>query len=459
MKNYLEKFKDKKIGILGCDVEGLATYNYLKKHGLSAVIFDQADKKSFLDKNPEIKKDKPKTYLGPTYLEYLQEMDIIFKTPGIPILRPEIQTAIKKGVVFTSQTNFFFEASPAPIIGITGTKGKGTTSTLIYEILKSANKNVYLGGNVGVSPIGFLDNLTKDSVVVLELSSFQLQTLKTSPHIAVVLNITQDHLDYHKNINEYRKAKKSIVKYQNKNDYAVINADYSTSKQFSQSTIAQKLFFSKIDPTNGCYVDENDNISLETSEGVVFIAKAKELLLRGRHNLENVTAAIEAAYLAGADIESIRETVRAFRGLEHRLELVGEIAGVRYYDDSFSTTPETAIAAIKSFSEPVVLILGGSSKGSDYTELGKIIGESNVKAIIFIGQTAEEISNKISDRYTGERIFGLKDMAEIVEEAASLAKSGEVVLLSPACASFGLFQNYKDRGDKFKQSIKTLLHK
>jgi UDP-N-acetylmuramoylalanine--D-glutamate ligase len=451
----LGKYKGKKVGILGCDVEGRATLNFLTQNGFKVCILDRANKVEFLKKNPDFGDGNIDLFLGADYLSHLNEFDVIFRTPGIPILRPELQEAVQGGVVVTSQIELFFELCPSQIIGVTGTKGKGTTSSLIYEMLKKNRDDVYLGGNIGNPAISFIDKLTKTSKVVLELSSFQLQSLRVSPQIAVVLNVTQDHLDYHKDVNEYCEAKKNVIKYQTAADFAVMNADYETTKKFSKETKAKVLFYSKKEATNGCYVGKDDQIILITDEGKTKIAGASDLLLRGRHNLENVTAAILAAFIAGVDADSIRESVLSFKGLEHRLELAGEHEGIKYYNDSFSTTPETAIAAIQSFTEPIVLILGGSSKGSDYTALGEAVESSNVKAIIFIGDTAKEISQQISVKYKGERVYGLRTMEEIVSKANELAKKGDVVLLSPACASFGLFENYKDRGNQFKKIINS----
>jgi len=453
-----EKFVNKKIGILGYGVEGIATDKYLLKHGLEACIFDRLESNEFFRKHPRIS-SKRKVFLGESYLDHLAEAEIIFKSPGIPILWPEIQAAIRRGVILTSQTQYFFDNCQGSIIGVTGTKGKGTTSTLIANILEDSGGKVFLGGNIGLAAITFLDQVTKDSIVVLELSSFQLQVLTKSPHIAVVLNITQDHLDYHKTVSEYREAKKSIVKYQTGDDIAIINADYKALDSFKDVMKAEYLYFSKKKATNGCYVDSDDNIILMTEAGPVLIAKVNELLLRGRHNLENVTAAILAGYKAGAKIESIQEVVKNFRGLEHRLERVGESDGVTYYNDSFSTTPETTIAAIESFTEPIILILGGSSKNSDYSKLGRLISRSKVKAVIFIGETAQKISDATGENFIGKKIFGLTKMQEIVKVTRELSATGDIVLLSPACASFDLFQDYKDRGNQFKKYVENTLHK
>jgi UDP-N-acetylmuramoylalanine--D-glutamate ligase len=325
--------------------------------------------------------------------------------------------------------------------------------------LKAEGQDVYLGGNVGVPAIDFLEKLTVNSLVILELSSFQLQVLTKSPHFAVVLNITSEHLDYHKDTAEYREAKANIVRHQTESDYAVINGDYEVSKGFAKLTPANKYFFSRDHKVEGCYVDEKDRIVLNVEGENVIIAASSDLKLRGRHNLENVTAASLTAYLAGAKPETISKVVRNFPGLEHRLELVREVNGVKYYNDSFSTVPETAMAALDSFTEPIILIAGGSSKKSDYHELGKKIVSSNIKTLILIGDTAEEIMATIPEEFKGEIILGLTTMPGIVAEATKRAVAGDVVLLSPASASFGLFENYKDRGEQFGAAVQKLYTK
>jgi len=433
----LESLKNKKIAILGAfGVEGKATQDYLKRHGLG---FETLDEQTDED-----------------YLSQVRNYDVIFKTPGISPLTPELVAAERAGIIFTSQIQLFFDLCPCNIIGVTGTKGKGTTSTLIYNMLKANGTDVYLGGNIGVPAISFLDTLTTGSLVVLELSSFQLQTLTKSPHIAVVLNVTSEHLDYHKDTEEYREAKANILKYQSVDDFAVINDDYDVPRGYAKRTPATKYFFSRDHRVEGCYVDEKDQIVLNVEGENAVIANFSDLKLRGRHNLENVTAASLSAYLAGADPTIISTTIKSFKGLEHRLELVREVGGVKYYNDSFSTVPETAIAALDSFTEPIVLIVGGSDKKSDYTELGQKIASSNVKTLILIGDMAENIAKSIPDTFTGEILLGLTKMDEIVQVASKKTKAGDVVLLSPACASFGLFTDYKDRGNQFKAAVKNL---
>jgi UDP-N-acetylmuramoylalanine--D-glutamate ligase len=281
--------------------------------------------------------------------------------------------------------------------------------------------------------------------------------LKKSPNIAVILNVTQDHLDYHKNREEYVDAKKPIVKYQTQDDFAVINTDYETSSEFIKETKAEvyEVSIQKY-VEKGCYVSKDDEIVLRGKDVDEKITTFSSLKLRGRHNLENVCAAVAVSYIAQADIDSIKKAVKEFKGLEHRLEFVAEVGGVKYYNDSFATTPETTIAAINSFHESVILISGGSKKGSDYTQMGKVITEK-VKTVFLIGETATEIKEKIfAVNPSIDLREGFTDMDDLVKRTSDIAKAGDVVVLSPGCASFGLFDNYKQRGELFKEAVKKL---
>ncbi len=391
--------------------------------------------------------------LGQDYLkDGLEGFDIIFRSPAFKLSLPELLEAKKKGAVISSTTKLFFDLCPGKIIGVTGTKGKGTTSSLINEILKKAGKKVFLAGNIGEQMLALLPKLTPESWVVLELSSFQLQDLRKSPHISVVLFITSEHLNYHQSTQEYIEAKSNIVRHQLKTDFAVLNADNQTSASFGQKTKAKVYYFSREKRVNGGYVMNGEIFLLSKLIGI-----ANKLKLKGEHNWDNICAAAVASLLAGADTGSIRKVVFSFPGLEHRLELVDEIKGVKFYNDSFSTTPETAVAAIKSFHEPIILIAGGSEKGSVYTQLGKEIAKSSVKCLILIGEMAQKIKNAVgSAGFSGKMIVQPRDMEEIVKSAFEESLRGDVVLLSPACASFGMFQNYKDRGNQFKYYVKTL---
>lgn len=457
----ISDWKNKKVGVLGIGVEGLATTKYLLEQGADVTILD---KKAHTEVDRTLlaiakKLGVTEFIFGENYLDNLHAFEIVVRSPGIKRLQSKFDEAVAKGVVITTHTQLFFENCPCPIIGVTGTKGKGTTTTLIYEMLKKAEKDAYIGGNIGLPPLTFLRTLTPQSVVVLELSSFQLQDLTMSPHIAVMLMITNDHLDYHKDTYEYVAAKRAMVRFQTSDDFAVVNQDYPASHESDIFTEGKVFRVSRErEATDGCYVSGN-KIFIKRNGFEEELLSSDEILLPGRHNLENVCAAVMAAILAGVNRKHIVSVLKEFIGLEHRLELVREVDGVRYYDDSFSTTPETAIAAIEAFSSPEILILGGSHKGSDFSELGRVIREAkNIKAIVGIGQEWKEIKSKIQSPKS-QIIFieGAKDMSKIVAAAATIAVPGDVVLLTPACASFDLFKNYKERGNQFKEEVRKLV--
>jgi len=349
------QFIDKTIAVLGLGQEGIDLILWLAKNtsNCQIIVYDQKEKSDLKENLDQIKSVKLAGYsFGKDCLkEDLTKFDIIFRSPGIHRLHPALIKAAKHGVLISSPTKLFFDLCPAKIIGITGTKGKGTTTTLIHSILKQSGKNSYIAANIGKPTLQLLSKLKPNDYVCLELSSFQLQDLTISPYIAVVLNITSEHLDIHKNTQEYRQAKQNIVAHQTKKDLAVINADYLVSKDFAKKTQAQIYYFSRKQSTNGCFV-KNQQIILNINNKKELIGDTDKLLLRGQHNWENITAAITAAKLAGASLSAIKDSIFSFKGLEHRLELVREISNRKFYNDSFSSTPETAIAAINSFTEP-----------------------------------------------------------------------------------------------------------
>jgi len=445
-------FKNKKVAVIGAGVEGLSSALWLDKQGADVTVLDRNEEKE------EIKKirDKGINYnLGQDYLSNLGVYEVVVRSPGIRRNLPEILDAEKQGKIITSQTQIFFDLSPSPIIGVTGTKGKGTTSALIYEMLKTEGLDVRLGGNIGTPPLDFLDKLTLESWVVLELSSFQLEDLKSSPHIAVILMITPEHLgidsvgtaNYHESMEEYVSAKRNIIRNQTDKDYVIINRDYPASLEsdvYAQGKIYQ-VSREREAAGDGCFTRQG-RVIIRKDGKEEDVIEVSEILLPGKHNYENVCAASMAADLAGASLGSIASAIRQFKGLPHRLELVKEVKGIRYYDDSFSTTPETAIAAIEAFEDPEILILGGSHKDSDFTELGKVISErQNIKAIIGIGVEWERVKMHLQMANSKWQIVeNCKSMEEVVQKAAEIAEPGDVGLLSPACASFGMFRDYKE---------------
>lgn len=445
--------KNKKVAILGWGVDTTDCIAYLIENNNSLTIIDE---KPEIDWGKFDRKLFTQIRLGTGSFAKLKDFDVLVRNPAVYRFRPEIVAAEKAGVEVTSKVKLFFDIFPGKVIGVTGTKGKGTTSTLIFEMLNKSDKDIFLGGNIGQGLFNSLEKATKNSWMVAELSSFQLIDLAKSPHIGVVLMVTSEHLDWHKSTEEYLEAKANIVRHQGIGDFAVINKDYTNSLQVSKLGDGKKIFFSRQQKVvDGGYLENNSLWYQQTK-----IIDVSDIRLRGSHNQENILAAAISAHLAGVAWPDIQMVIRDFKGLEHRLEEVGTINGVTYYNDSFSTVPETAIAAIKAFSEPEIVILGGSEKGSDFADLGKtIVSNPNVKAVILIGLMTDRISKAIQDAGGGNNlqiITGLTDMSSIVGKASEIAKLGDVVLLSPAAASFDMFKNYKDRGQQFKDQVLKL---
>jgi UDP-N-acetylmuramoylalanine--D-glutamate ligase len=477
-----------KIAIIGFGREGQSLFKYLNSRGAtqirtqsrsdakgkpvsesprnsprkSAVVHSNEPHEIWiLDKNEHAKipREIPQR-LGKSYLNNLSEFDLVFRSPGVPYMTPELVKARKQGIKFSTPTQLFFEEAKlrgARIIGITGTKGKGTASTLIHSILSRAGKKTFLAGNIGTPALDIVQKLNNKSWVVLELSSFQLIDLKQSPTIAVVLMVTSEHLDWHKNLPEYVRAKENILRFQSPADYSVIADEYPRSKLFARRTKGTVLTFSKRNAVQkGAWTERgvfwfSDGLRKEK------ICETSNLWIPGFHNLDNTCASIAVAKILRITNSIIRNAIRDFRGLEHRLELVRKIRGVAYYDDSYATTPETAIVAIQAFENPKILILGGSSKGSDFRKLGKVISDTTtIKAIIGIGVEWARIKAHIRNPRI-QIIETCKTMKEIVREARAIATSSDVVLLSPACASFGMFKNYTDRGEQFKKAVRAII--
>lgn len=450
-------FKDKKVAVLGLGLEGKSVVEFLLGKGASITVLDEKKKEKDIVGLGELKDKGIKFIFGK--FSGLNKYDIIFRSPDIVLHSEEIMKAKERGVEISSSTKLFFQLCTGKVIGVTGTKGKGTTATLIYEMLKAQGIHVFLGGNIGVVPLSFLPDITSDSYVVLELSSFQLEDLEVSPHIAVILMITSEHLDHHRDTLEYIDAKRNIVKYQVPGDFAIINKDYPASNESDVFVDGETYQISREFPVEqGCYVKEGYIVTkLDNIEDRIIATK--DIFIPGGHNFENACAATMAATIVGVDKDNIAKVLKTFRGLTHRLELVAEIKGVKYYDDSFSTIPESVIAAIEAFSTPEILILGGSSKNSDFTELAETIRKTpNIKAIIGIGKEWERMKSefRIVANLNISIIEDCKNMKEIVEAAAKVAVLGDVVLLSPACASFDMFKNYKHRGEEFKKEVLSL---
>lgn len=429
------------IAIIGFDLEGTSTYEYFKNQDHQITICDQ--------NHDTAVPDSTLSQLGDNYLDNLDIFDLIVRTPG---LHPQKILDKNPGVAhkITTQTNLFFENSPSKnLIGVTGTKGKGTTSSLVTALLRTAGKTVHLGGNIGTPLLDLLRaGIKPEDFVVLELSSFQLIDLKHSPHIATCLMVMPEHLNWHTDLQEYYEAKQQLFRWQTESDIAVYYAANDQSTQIAAAGDGTKLPYMQ---APGALVQE-DTIIIDNQA----ICKTNELQLVGKHNWQNVCAALTAAWQITQDTASLRQALAEFSGLEHRLELVREINGVRYYDDSFGTTPETAIVAIEAFDVPKVVILGGSDKGANYDELARAVQAGNVRTALLIGDQASKIQAALDAAGFTDYEDGGSTMTQIVHNAHRLAESGDVVLLSTGCASFDMFKNYKDRGEQFKAAVQAL---
>lgn len=428
------------IAIVGFDTEGRATYDFLAREGHELVICDQKTNITL----PE----NVASQLGDTYLDNLDRFDRIVRTAG---MHPGKILEKNPGVgdKITSHINLFFEHSPTRnIIGVTGTKGKGTTSTLVTRILEADGKDVRLGGNIGLPPLTFIDELTDASWVVLELSSFQLIDLRQSPHIGTVLMVEPEHLNWHEDMEEYIAAKQQLFIHQGPDDIAIYYEENENSLSIADATEGQLIPY-YAEP--GATV-QNGSIQIEGHT----VCATNELKLLGKHNWQNACAAVTTAWQVTKNVEVMHEVLTTFSGLEHRLEFVRELNGVRYYDDSFGTTPQTAMVAIEAFDQPKVVILGGSDKGAAFDELAKTVSQNNVRAVVLIGQTGPIIADELKKQGFTKIHEGGTTMESILKTAKDIAESGDVVLLSTGCASFGLFKDYKDRGNQFIEQVQAL---
>jgi UDP-N-acetylmuramoylalanine--D-glutamate ligase len=430
-----------KIAIAGYGVEGESSYDYWNTPGNDLTIVDERESPTY--QLPE----GTKTILGDGVFGHLNGFDMIIRTPGLA------PSKIKTDGNIWSSTNEFFAHCPATIIGVTGTKGKGTTASLIASILEASGKKVWLVGNIGVPGLSVIDQIGSEDVVVYELSSFQLWDLEKSPHIAVVLLIEADHLDVHSDMEDYVQAKGHIRRFQQDDDICIYHPTNHYSQQIAHLSDAGKILRYGINDDGAVY--ERDGMFYQNNQ---VICSTDKLQIVGKHNIENACAAITAARFFDATIDDIENGLSSFHGLPHRLAYVRKVNGVEYYDDSIATTPGSAIAALRAFSAHKVLILGGSDKGADYGPLLKeIIVNGGLRAIVSIGANGTHITAMLDDQSLPlvHRVDS-KDMNEIVKVAASLAHAGDIVILSPAAASFDMFKSYADRGEQFVLAVNQL---
>lgn len=458
-RQYIEGFKGKKAAVLGIGISNTPVIRFLVEAGAEVTACDMKEEEQLGAAYRDIADLPIEFRLGERYLQDLDEFDMIFPTPGMPLDLPELVQARRSGVWQSNEIGLFLDLCEAPVIGITGSDGKTTTTTLVGEVLRAGEKEVFVGGNIGNPLLSEVFGITRDSVVVLELSSFQLQPLRKSPHIGVILNLSPNHLDHHRSMDEYAKAKENIFRHQKPGDYAILNRDNLWTGRMGDMCREGLVFFSRHEEVPGGVYVKGDEIVVDIGGKSEVALCLKDIRLPGEHNIENILAVSAVTALVGCDFAYLRSVAREFAGVEHRIQFVAERQGVKFYDDSSATTPSRSIAGIKSFREPVVLIAGGSSKKLSFESLGEVIVE-RVKSTVLVGHTAGEIKAAIEK---AEMNLGKKartvmsgDFEEAVHTAFLEASPGDVVLLSPACASFDFFSNYRARGERFKEIAKGM---
>lgn len=462
LKEFKEKIKNKKIAVLGIGVSNIPAIKYLNK--LGCYIYAHDLKNTLGENCNEIKKlDNIEFLLGDKCFTGLNEVDCILRSPGVKPFLPEIKEAIKRGVKLTSEMELFMELCPCKTIGITGSAGKTTVTTLVTEFLKTAGYKVWQGGNIGTPLFSKIDEIKNDDIVVLELSSFQLMTMKKSPNISLITNIYEDHLDYHNDFEEYVNAKTNIFMHQEKYDVCVFNLESKYVEKFLEmkeenSIPSENLFFSTINENiEGAYLKDKE-IYLNINGKNQKVISVEDVKLKGNKNYANICSAICLVQNL-VNVEDIVKTLKNFKGVEHRLEYVDTKNGVEYYNDSISTTPGKALAALTSFNKKIILIAGGYDKNLDYSGVGKYIIDSS-KYVILLGNTSGKIKESIlnQEKYDKEALVikEVKSLEEAVKLASHNAKDGDIVVMSPASASFDMFKSYKERGEIFKKLVKEI---
>jgi len=451
---------------LGLNQGGLGVTQFLVKAGAQILVTDLKTKEELKPSLEKLKGFNIKYVLGRHREEDFINTDMVIQNPAIPHNSKYLKIARSQGILIETDLGIFFQLCPSKkIIAIAGTKGKSTVSFLVYHIFKEAQKEVVLAGNIGISVLDILEKITSQTWVILEISTWQMEGMKKHkfrPQTAVLTNILPDHLDRYPNFKEYASAEKLIFKHQRSNDNLVVNFDNEETIQVKEETKSQVYWFStKEKIESGSYL-EKDNLVFQSGEHKIPLAKISNLALPGPHHLENILAAGTVGFIHKIPAEIILRAIKNFPGLPYRLEFIREFKGIKFYNDSCSTTPEATLVALESFpQQPIILILGGKDKKLDYEKLGKVIGENKeIKKIILLQHPNYDASPKIfsalKKHLDPEKIVLASDLRMGVEAALQKAQPNEIVLLSPAAASFGMFKNEFDRGDQFNTAVKNL---
>lgn len=458
IKNFFKSIKGKKIAFCGIGRSNIKLIDMFLQAGASVTVCDKNEKINNEDTVNALVNKGVKVSLGKNYLSNL-DVDIIFRTPGMPYYLEELTMARNNGIVVTSEMEVFFDLCPCFIVAVTGSDGKTTTTTLISEILKADGKKVHLGGNIGKPLLPEIFKIKEDDIAVIELSSFQLISMRKSPDIAVVTNLSPNHLDIHKDMNEYIDAKKNIIIHQNAFSKAILNLDNDITHGFAKVIRGECRFFSrKCDVDNGAFILNNKMVYKHNGK-ITNIVDTDEIILPGLHNLENYLAAVSAVW-GLVKRESIIKVAHEFKGVEHRTEFVRQVNGVKYYNDSIASSPTRSISGTLSlYSKKIIMIAGGYDKKIPFDALGSVIA-NKVKVLILLGDTANKIEEAVKNASNFKEgnpiIIRVENMEEAVYEAKNIAENGDIVSLSPACASFGLYKDFEERGNHFKELVNKI---
>lgn len=466
INNFKSEIRNKKTAVLGIGVSNTPLIRFLAEIGVDITAFDKSEKENLKETLDSLKDVKVNYSIGKDYLDNLKGFDVIFRTPGIRFDIPELVAERERGALITSEMEVFFDLCPAQIFAVTGSDGKTTTTTLIYNILKEEGYNCWLGGNIGTPLLSRIEEIKPSDKVVLELSSFQLHTMKKSPEIAVITNLSPNHLDVHKSMEEYVDAKKNIFRYQDDrkgfgNVKTVLNYDNDITKGFENEIKSDVVFFSRVNELAEGAVCKKGVLVYKKVGNEMKIVDADSIVIPGSHNVENYLAAI-CATIDFVKPETINKVATTFKGVEHRIELVRELNGIKFYNSSIDSSPSRTTAALSTFKKKVILIAGGKDKGIPYDEIGEPIVEK-VKTLVLIGATASKIEKALQDAVErtgkGKDITVLKadTYEEAVNSAYSSAEAGDIIILSPASTSFDMFKNFEERGRVFKDLVNRLV--
>ena len=456
--DFLTSLKGKKIALIGIGRSNLPLISLFSSYGAKVTACDRRSYEELGEFATLAENNGATLSLGEGYLDNT-DADIVLRTPGMKYYLDTLVNMRKNGVVVTSEMELFFDLCPCKIIAVTGSDGKTTTTTIISEILKKAGKTVHLGGNIGKPLLPEIEKIEPTDIAVVELSSFQLISMRKSPDVAIVTNIEPNHLDIHKDMQEYVDSKKNVIMHQNAFSKAVLNLDNALSNSFSEDVRGELRKFSrKQEVFNGCYLD-GDKIIYSEFGSKTEIMSIKDIKIPGMHNVENFMTAISAVW-GLVDVDDIVYVAKTFCGVAHRAEFVRELDGVRYYNDSIASSPtRTACGTLSLYDEKILLICGGYDKNLDYSDLGNIICKK-VKHLILLGATADKIETAVNNspyfECCGINIVRVSSMQEAVEKSRELAVDGDIVSMSPASASFDMYKDFEQRGNHFKQLVNEL---